>query len=241
MTEILSSCQQFTLVYLDDIVVYSHSFDEYLKHVAQVLSILSRHNFQLSPAKCNIFQTQIHYLSHTISGIGFKPTNEKIQAILKLREPTTLAEANKFLGALSWYRKFIPQFATIAAPIHQITNLTKPNRKKFAWGDSQKQAFLQLKHLLVTSPLFLNFPDDNYPVILTTDASKCGIGGTLQQNINGKTKNIYYHSQVISPVQRRYDPIELKALATWLCFQRMRSYLLGRSIIIYTDHCPYAR
>ncbi|CAF1092254.1 unnamed protein product [Rotaria sordida] len=139
-----------------------------------------------------------------------------------------LAEANKFLGALSWYRKFIPKFATIAASIHAITNLTKTNRHKFEWGASQSQAILQLKQLLITSSLFLDSSDDNYPVILTGDASEIGIGGTLQQNINGETKNLYYHSQVTSSTQRRYDPIELEALAIWLCFQRMRSYLLGQ-------------
>ncbi|CAF4311196.1 unnamed protein product, partial [Rotaria sordida] len=82
------------------------------------------------------------------------------------------------------------------------------------WGASQSQAFSQLKQLLITSPLFLVFPDDNYPVILTI--------------INGEIQNLYYHSQVTSCTQRRYDPIELEALAIWLCFQRMRSYLLGQ-------------
>ncbi|CAF4145928.1 unnamed protein product [Rotaria sp. Silwood2] len=220
MTDILSPCRQFSLVYIDDIIIYSRSFEEHLAHMTQILSILLKHNFQLNPSKCSIFQHQIDYLSHTISEHSVKPTDEKIQ------------------GGLSWYRKFIPQFATIAASIHKITNLTKPNKKKFIWGDSQKQAFLQLKHLLVTSPLFLDFPNHKYPIILTTDASKVGIGGTLQQIIDGETKNLYYHSQVTSSTQRRYDPIELEALAIWLCFQRMRSYLLGRSIIIYTDHCP---
>ncbi|CAF1070571.1 unnamed protein product [Rotaria sordida] len=138
------------------------------------------------PVKCSIFHQQIAYLSHTISEHGVKRTNEKIQAIFKLRQPTKLAEANKFLGALSWYH-------------------------------------------------------DNYPVILTMDASEIGTGGTLQQNINGKIQNLYDHSQVTSSTQRRYDPIELEALAIWLCFQRMRSYLLGRSIIIYTDHCPLCK
>ncbi|CAF4616452.1 unnamed protein product [Rotaria sp. Silwood2] len=176
MTDILSTCRQFSLVYIDDIVVYSRSFEEHLKHLIQVLSVLSQHNFQLNPTKCSIFHQQIDYLSHTISEHGVKPTDEKIQAIIKLREPSTLVEANKYLGALSWYRKFIPQFATIAAPIHKITNLTKPNRIQFIWGDSQKQAFSQLKHLLVTSPVFLDFPNDKYPVILTTDDSKVGIG-----------------------------------------------------------------
>ena len=155
-----------------------------------------------------------------------------------MREPSTLAEANKFLGGLSWYRKFIPLFASIAAPIHKVTNLTKKNRNKFRWETPQHESFLQLKQFLITSPLFLDYPNDNYSVILTTDASKFGIGGTLQQNINGEIKNLYYHSQMTSSSQRRYDPIELEALAIWMCFQRMRPYLLGRSIVIYTDHCP---
>ena len=107
---------------------------------------------------------------------GVKPTNEKIQAIIKLRQPTKLAEANKFLGTLSWYRKFIPKFATIAAPIHAVKNLTKTNRREFEWGASQSQVFSQLKQLLITSPLFLDFSDDNYPVILTTDTSEIGCG-----------------------------------------------------------------
>ncbi|CAF1561633.1 unnamed protein product, partial [Rotaria sp. Silwood1] len=217
MTDILSTCREFSLVYIDDIVVYSRSFEEHLNHLTQVLSALSKHNFQLNPVKYTIFHQQIDYLSHTISEHGVKPTNEKIQAIIKLRQPTKLAEANKFLGALSWYRKFIPKFAAIAAPIHAVTNLTKTNKHKFKWGASQSQAFSQLKQLLITFPLFLDFPDDNYPVILTTDASKTGIGGTLQQNINGEIKNLYYHSQVTSPTKRRYDPIELEALAIWLC------------------------
>ena len=146
---------------------------------------------------------------------------------MNLREPTTLAVANKFIGGLSWYRKFLPKFAAVAAPILAITNLTKPNRNKFIWEDSQHKSFQELKQLLISQPLFLQFPNDDYPMILTTDASKVGIGGTLQQVIDGETKNLYYHSQITSPTQRRYDPIELEASAIWSCFQRMRSYLLG--------------
>ena len=131
MVDILSLCRQFALVYIDDIVVFSRSFEEHLEHIQHLLSILAKHNFQLNSVKCNIFQQQIDYLSHTISEHDVKPNNEKIQAIIKLKEPSTLAEANKFLGAISWYRKFIPQFAIIFAPIHRVTNLTKPNRRQF--------------------------------------------------------------------------------------------------------------
>jgi hypothetical protein len=238
MADILAPCRNFSLVYIDDIIVFSRSFHEHVDHVQQLLSVLSKYNFQLNPPKCKLFHQQIDYLSHIISEEGFQPNHEKIKAIMSMREPSTLVEANKFLGGLSWYRKFIPRFASIAAPIHKVTNLTKENRKNFRWGESQREAFLQLKQLLATSPLFLDYPNDDYPVILTTDASKIGIGGTLQQNIDGEIKNLYYHSQMTSSTQRRYDPIELEALAIWMCFQRMRLYLIGRSIIIYTDHCP---
>ncbi|CAF1189501.1 unnamed protein product, partial [Rotaria sordida] len=156
MTDTLSTSRQFSLVYINDIVVYSRSFEEHLNHLTQVLSALFKHNFQFNPSKCSIFHQQIDYLSHTISEHSVKPTNEKIQAIIKLRQPTKLAEANKFLGALSCYRKFISNFATIAAPIHAVKNLTKINRHKFEWGASQSQMFSQLKQLLITSPLFLD-------------------------------------------------------------------------------------
>ena len=79
---------------------------------------------------------------------------------------------------------------------------------------------------MINQPLFLQFSNDNYLAILTTDTSKVGIGGTLRQVINGETKNLYDYSQIASSIQKRYDPIELEALAIWACFRRMRSYLL---------------
>ncbi|CAF4773110.1 unnamed protein product, partial [Rotaria socialis] len=111
------------------------------------------------------------------------PMKDKIEAILRIPEPHTLAQANRFLGSLGWYRKFLPKFADVAAPIHAVTNLTKPNRKKFKWELVQSKAFHQLKHMLITEPLFLHFPIDNSPLILTTDASDTGLGGVLQQKV----------------------------------------------------------
>ncbi|CAF2156257.1 unnamed protein product, partial [Rotaria magnacalcarata] len=109
------------------------------------------------------------------------PMKEKIDTILQIQEPRTLAQANRFLGSLGWYRKFLPHFADVAAPIHTVTNLTKPNRRKFKWQKTQSDAFHQLKQMLITEPLFLHYPVDDLPLILTTDASDIGIGGVLQQ------------------------------------------------------------
>ena len=238
MTDILKSCRPFCLVYLDDIVVFSKSFPDHLQHLRSVFSALQDKNIVLNPPKCELAVQQINYLGHTINKHSIKPMKDKIDAILQIQEPRTLAQANRFLGSLGWYRKFLPNFADVAAPIHAVTNLTKPNRKKFKWETAQSKAFHKLKEMLITEPLFLHFPIDNLPLILTTDASDIGIGGILQQEVNGQLHNLYYHSQVMTPCQRKYSTIEKEALAIYKCFDRMRSFLLGRIIIIMTDHCP---
>ena len=238
MTDALKPCRAFSLVYLDDIVIFSSSFDEHITHLEQVFHALQAKHIVLNPPKCVLAKPEINYLGHTVAEHLIKPNNEKIQAILDIPEPRTLAQANKFLGAISWYRKFLPHSATVAAPLHTITNLPKSLRSKFKWTSIHSEAFQQLKHLLTTGPLFLHFPVAQYPLILSTDASNVAIGGVLQQDINGDLRNLYYHSQLMSPCQRRYSTIEKEALAILKCFERMRPYIIGRDIILMTDHCP---
>ncbi|CAF4669082.1 unnamed protein product [Rotaria sp. Silwood1] len=238
MTDTLKSCRSFCLVYLDDIIVFSTSFSEHLDHLKQVFSALQSKSLVLNPPKCEIAVRQIDYLGHTITKDCIKPMRAKIDAILNIEEPHTLAQANRFLGSLGWYRKFLPKFADIAAPIHAVTNLTKSNRRKFKWENPQSEAFRQLKQMLITEPLFLHYPVDHLPLILTTDASDIGIGGVLQQEVNGNIHNLYYHSQLMTTCEKKYSTIEKEALAIYKCLERMRSFVLGRSIIIMTDHCP---
>lgn len=238
MNDTLSSCRNFALVYLDDIIVFSKSFDEHLYHLERVLSSLQAKNLILNPPKCVLAADQIDYLGHTISRTHIRPMKEKIEAILQIKEPRSLAQANKFIGALSWYRKFFPRFATVAAPIHAVTNFTKDNRHKFKWNFAQSQAFHQLKRMLISEPLFLHYPVEDKPVVLTTDASAIGVGGVLQQEVDGELRNLYYHSQLMTPCERKYSTIEKEALAIYKCFARMRTFLLGRTITLMTDHCP---
>lgn len=84
----------------------------------------------------------------------------------------------------------------------------------------------------------MNFPSDAHPLLLSTDASKTGIGGILYQEIDNEKKILYYHSEVLTASQKRFHPIELEALAIFKCMNRMRSLILGRSITVYTDNCP---
>ena len=100
MTDTLRDCRQFSLVYLDDIIVFSKSFSEHISHLQRVLLALQAKNLILNPPKCDLAAQQINYLGHTISKNHVTPMKEKIAAILQISKPRSLAQANRFIGAL---------------------------------------------------------------------------------------------------------------------------------------------
>ena len=237
MSNLLKPCCDFPRVYLDDIIIYSKTLQQHLHHLNLVFDILTNHKLVLSPSECEIAVPTVEFLGHIISEHTFTPNNAAIQAILDLREPRTLKEANKFLGGLAYYRKFVARFAHMAAPIHKVTNLTRANRHLFQWTDEQSSAFFDLKRMLTTE-LYLQFPVDGYPLHLATDASGIATCGVLFQEIGGERRNIFYHSKVLPSIERKYSVPEQEALAIFQCLQRMRTYILGRTVYIHTDHCP---
>ncbi|CAF3813871.1 unnamed protein product [Rotaria sp. Silwood1] len=198
----------------------------------------SKANFQVNPVKCSIAVQEIDFLSHTINEQCVKPNGDKIKAIVDLPTPKTLKEANEFLGKINWYRKFIPNFARIAAPLHKVTNKTKHHRHEFKWGPDQQQSFNEFKRLLTTYPLFLEYPDSSTPFVLTTDASNIGIGGILRQDTPNGTKINYFKSRMLDDTERKYDTIEQEALAIFWCLSELRSYIGDSDFIIETDHKP---
>ena len=238
MFNLLKSCRDFSQVFLDDVVVYSKTFLEHLTHLRLLFALLAKYRLVLNASKCELAVESVVVLGHHVSATSITPTNDAIQVILTLPEPRTLKQANRFLGALAYYRKFVPHFAHVAAPLHRITNLTSNRRHLFHWSSEHSEAFHALKSLLTTAPLFLRFPIANVPLQLATDASNTATGGVLYQEINGERHNLFYHSKLLSPVEQSYSVPEKEALAIFHCLQRMRSLILGRPVFIHTDHCP---
>ncbi|CAF4410957.1 unnamed protein product, partial [Rotaria magnacalcarata] len=228
----------YVVIYLDDIVIFSHSFEEHKRHVDEILSILDTAHFKVSPPKCTIAANQIEFLGHLITPNTVEPCRDKIKVILDIPSPRTLSQANRFLGKIGYYRKFIPDFARIAAPLHKVTNKTRTKRHEFYWHDEQQAAFEQFKTILTTSPLFLHFPDPSVPFILSTDASLTRIAGVLKQNTSNGLKVCYYKSRLLSDIEQRYSATEREALAIYWCLDQLRTYIGGSSVLIETDHQP---
>jgi hypothetical protein len=239
MNELLANGRwDYVVVYLDDIVIFSRTIEEHKRHVADVISTLHKANFQVSPQKCNIAVEKVEFLSHIVTCDRVEPSPEKIKAILDIATPKTLAQANKFIGKVGYYRKFIRDFAKIAAPIHKVTNKTRTKRHEFRWGEEQQVAFDKFKSILTSAPLFLDFPDRAVPFILSTDASEVRAAGILKQETPNGLKICYYKSRLLTDTERRYSPTEREALAIYWCLTELRNYIGDTAITIETDHKP---
>ncbi|CAF4243720.1 unnamed protein product, partial [Didymodactylos carnosus] len=239
MNELLANGRwDYVVVYLDDIVIFSKTIEEHKQHVADVISTLHKANFQVSPPKCSIAVEKIEFLSHIVTGSKVEPTPDKVKAIVDIASPKTLSQANKFIGKVGYYRKFIRDFAKIAAPIHKVTNKTRTKKHEFRWDQEQQDAFDQFKSILTSAPLFLDFPDRSVPFILSTDASELRIAGVLKQKTVDGLKICYYKSRLLNDTERRYSATEREALAIYWCLTELRNYIGDSEIIIETDHKP---
>ncbi|GBG78056.1 hypothetical protein CBR_g25993 [Chara braunii] len=168
---------RFVVVYLDDILVFSKTLEEHQGHLRQVLEKLREANFKINAKKCEWAKTQVLYLGHVLDGDGIKPEDSKIAAIRDWPTPRTLTELRSFLGLTNYYRKFVRNFSTIAAPLCRL--LRKETIWK--WDKDCTSAMKKLKQALIEY-LVLKVADPSLPFVVTTDASQYGIGAVLQQD-----------------------------------------------------------
>ena len=166
----------FCLVYIDDIVVFSKSYEEHITHLDKVLEAIEKAGITLSPNKCHLFYGSILLLGHKVSRLGLSTHSEKVKAILELERPKKLSQLQTFLGMVVYFSAFIPYYAFICAPLFHLM------RKgcKWKWGAEEEYAFQASKDALHSSPV-LGHPIEGRPYRLYTDASDEAAGCALQQ------------------------------------------------------------
>jgi hypothetical protein len=181
--------RQFVIVFFDDILVYSKTWEEHISHLETVFTCLLDNNFFLKDSKCTFAQESISYLGHVVSVNGVGPDKEKIEAMVQWPVSTTLKQLRGFLGLTGFYRELVKNYATIASP---LTDLLK--RDAFMWSPSAQIAFDALKKAMTEAPVLAlpNFADE---FTLETDASGTGMGAVLCQSGHP----ICYYSQKFCP------------------------------------------
>ena len=157
---------KFSFAYLDDIIIFSKTAEDHLKHIQIIINRLRAAQLKLKKSKCSFFKKKLYYLGHLLTTEGIKPQNEKVKAIHEMKPPTTPKGVREFLGMVGYYRKFINRFADAARP---LTKLTRKNCK-FNWAEECQIGFEYLRTCLTQSPI-LKYPDPNKCYVVFTDAS----------------------------------------------------------------------
>uniref|UniRef100_A0A8C1MWX3 Gypsy retrotransposon integrase-like protein 1 n=1 Tax=Cyprinus carpio TaxID=7962 RepID=A0A8C1MWX3_CYPCA len=235
MDILLRPHQAYAAAYLDDVVVHSEAWDEHLDRLRRVLSELRRAGLTANPRKCHLALSEAKYLGYQVGRGLIRPQDKKVEAIHAAPRPTTKTQVRAFLGLAGYYRCFIPNFSSLAAPLTDLTRKGQP--EKVCWTPSAEEAFSQVKAALTSSPV-LRAPDFSCPFLLQTDASDTGLGAVLSQIQEGEEHPIIYISRKLSPAERKYAAVEKEALAIRWAVLELRYYLLGRKFTLVTDHAP---
>ncbi|XDV24073.1 hypothetical protein PO909_028351 [Leuciscus waleckii] len=227
---------QKLIVYIDDILIYSETFETHVQDVRAVLQRLIDNQLYAKVQKCEFHQTQIAFLGYVISTEGVTMDNGKVQAVVNWPQPTNVKELQRFLGFANFYRRFIRNFSITAAP---LTSLLQGGGHRLRWTAESNAPFKQLKEKFTTAPI-LHHPDPEREFIVEVDASNTGIGAILSQR-HGSPAKLFpcaYHSRKLSPAERNYDVGDRELLAMKAAFEEWRHWLEGARLpfTVLTDH-----
>ena len=234
----------FCMVYLDDIIVYSRTEEEHVKHIIMILQVLHEHGLKIKPKKCDFFKVKIKFLGHIIDvsdgDIRLLPDPSKVEAIAEWNEPTTNTELQSFIGAINYYSKMVKGYAEQAAPLMSIMSQKwGPRDKKEFWMEEHTTAFEQLKSALMKAPV-LSLPMPDKPFILQSDASNIALGGVLMQERGDARVVITYFSHKFTASERNWPVHERELFGLVFALRKFRHYLMGAEVRYEGDHKPLA-
>ena len=236
MDRLLRGKEGYAAAYMDDLVIFSPDWESHIEHVSDILETLKQANLTAKPSKCSFGQRQVNYLGYVVGEGMVKPQKTKVEAVVNWEPPKTKKDVKSFLGLTGYYRKFVPNYADIAAPLSDLTRKKQP--EKVMWTRECEEAFEKLKTVLCSEPVLKN-PDFEKEFILQTDASDRGLGAVLSQlDKDGKDHPILYLSRKLYPREENYATIEKECLAIKWAVESLQYYLLGRKFRIVTDHQP---
>ncbi|WVZ98182.1 LOW QUALITY PROTEIN: hypothetical protein U9M48_043651, partial [Paspalum notatum var. saurae] len=211
--------RRFVFVFFDDILIYSSSWAEHLRHIHVVLQTLTDHQLFLKRSKCSFAAPHVAYLGHVISAQGVAMDDDKVQAVLSWPVPKTVRAVRGFLGLAGYYRRFIKDYGVIAAP------LTKLLRKEgFLWQPLTLCAQQSLEPRYCS---YLIFSDPSLWNVMRT-----GFGAVLHQGSGA----VAFFSRPIAPRHAKLAAYERELIGLVQAVRHWHPYIWGRPFIVKTDH-----
>jgi hypothetical protein len=217
----------FVVVYFDDILIYIKSIEEHLEHLHAVFDALRAACLFGNMEKCTFCTQHVSFLGYVVTPQGIEVDSSMVEAIQDWPTPTTVTQIWSFLGLAGFYHRFVRDFSSIAAPLHELTK----KGVSFAWDPPQEEAFNTLKDKLTHAPL-LQLPDFQKVFELKCDASDIGLGAVLLQ----EGKSVAYFCEKLSGASLRYSTYDKELYALVRTLQTWQHYLWPREFIIDSDH-----
>lgn len=233
-------------IFLDDILLHTATFEQMLESLEKVFNRLAEHGLKLRPNKCHLFQEEVIYLGHKVSGKGTEPDPGKVAAVEQFPVPDNAKTLLSFLGLAGFYRKYIKNFSKIAAPLTYLTagyTKKKPSVKlpPYIWTANCQAAFETLKEKLIGAEI-LGYPDFDLPFRLEIDACSLGYGAILSQVQDGKVVVIAYASKKINEPIQNFSSFKLEFNALhWAVCKKFNDYLIGSKFKVITDSNPLSK
>jgi hypothetical protein len=227
-----TSLGSYTCLFVDDILCFSRTEEDHVRHLRQVCATLEQHHLYLNFDKIEICQPEITYLGNRVGRYGIRPTADRAQAALGWPEPENTTELKSFLGLLGFLRRYIADMAQIAAPLNRLLKKETP----WDWGDEQQQAFDKLKRRCSSTPV-LAIPSHDAELVLRCDASREAMGVALyQRDEHGFLQPIEFKSKAFNEAQKRLAAHDREGLALLYALKSFRHFLLIRKFEVQTDN-----
>lgn len=224
-------------VYMDDIIVYGHTWEEYVANVAKVLQRLRKYGLTANPKKTKLGLEKVEYVGHTIDSEGITYDRKRLQEVIDFQRPETLGELKSFIGLANYVRDNVPHASDFAVKLNEMLNgYTKARSKwKTPWTAESDQAFTDLK-AAINDCQKLFWLDESSPIHLYTDASAYGIGAYLYQLVDGKERPVAFMSRTLTKTQRAWSVPEKEAFAIYEAFRKFEYLLRDVHFHLHTDH-----
>lgn len=228
-----SECDNFTLCYVDDLLIFSDNIEKHFEHLSIIFNKLAKAGLTVKLRKSQFFRDKVIFLGHVISPYGISIDDNRIKAINKFPVPRGLRELRGFLGLVNYEQRFCRNYADLTIPLLKLLK----KGVKWVWASEQDEAFAKIKksYLEVT---FLSHPNLGETFYVQCDSSDFGLGGCLYQ-INSKTNEklvVAYTSRTLKTSELNYTVSEKETLAIVHCFRQWRTLILGRALVVVTDH-----
>ena len=223
--------------FFDDILVHSASWSDHLHHVRNVLDRLKSYGLTARPSKILAGFQSLEFLGHVVGSGVLRPDESKTEKILQVSTPTTKKQVRSLLGLLSFYRRYIPGFASVAAPLTDLTKEGGRSCRSIHWTPDCASALQEIQDILSRKPVLL-LPRLDLPFVLQTDASSTGLGAVLLQEFEDSLHPVCFASRKLLDREKRYSTIERECLAIVWAVHKFVRFLWGVRFVLQTDHRP---